>query len=336
MNHYLPPIHPTPHGATMSPTMNHYLPPIHPTPQPFQAQKRQPLPPAHNAVRKVVRAHNETPPPMDCASPFLPGRRTLTSRENMVLFPPGPNVWYKKANHVRRLPPIPMFGVVSSHVEMFDPELVSPTAMSLKPLSARRFSAEVVPPNLVQLQRCFMLHSGPDGLLGWKDFVSCLKDLGVKHEGLSEIIWKIFDSNFDGVVCSTEILKALQEMFIPPDRDRVFKACFKVYDVDGSGKLCMSELMTVAQGAKTSEQHGVTEAQRATLLHLFKHSKYINDDGILEFPEFCELMMNEPSLVKAMFSTVATQLARKHGFSFEPPEKKPRTPNPRPGSKSLS
>uniref|UniRef100_A0A7S4CRC9 EF-hand domain-containing protein n=1 Tax=Eutreptiella gymnastica TaxID=73025 RepID=A0A7S4CRC9_9EUGL len=79
----------------------------------------------------------------------------------------------------------------------------------------------------------------------------------------------------------------------------------------------MSELKASSGGKQTSTKNGTTDEQREVMVHLFKNSTYIDDDGALDFNEFCELMKNEPTLVKAMFCTIATILARKAGFTFD-------------------
>jgi serine/threonine-protein phosphatase 2B regulatory subunit len=226
-------------------------------------------------------------------------------------------VWYKKDGRVKRLPPIPMFGTISNRKEVFDPEIVSPTAMSLKPVPKPEASGEDCPANLVLLQRCFNDHAGKDGILQQPEFDECLRELGVKNDRLKDMLWASFDPDGNGLVDSRELINRLKEMFAGPEEEKMYKRCFKLYDLDGSGKISLSELQTVAKGSQTAEMKGITEHQRTTLIHLFKNSTYIDDDGILEFPEFCTLMRNEPTLVNAMFTAVATFWAKKMGFTFD-------------------
>ena len=153
-----------PHKLSLAPCdlMGHYLPQL-------LTQPCQGIPKVHGSSKTVIRVHSETLLPTDPSSPFLlKTRKRLFSLENLVLFPPGPYTsLQKKDSAVRQLPPIPMFGM-SGKGEVFNPEIVSPTSMSLRPVSPPKTEALdpcAERPNLSLLHRCFRKHAGKDGVL---------------------------------------------------------------------------------------------------------------------------------------------------------------------------
>ena len=261
--------------------------------------------------------------------PFVPLRNTIDSRENARLFGPGPTneglqPFAPKRQPRGRLKPIqlPHFPDPHGNLEELDSDFMGSTLIHLAPEDDDRRMKQV--DNLRSIREHFLQYTGTTGVLDAGEFRQACKEVGISNGALIDALFAEFDDDGSGYIDSDEICGSLRKLLDGEERDVIFKQCFNIYDIDGSGEISLTELQAT-RGARTEAKLGITENQRDTLIWMFKHSKYLDSNGSIDFEEFTALLMYEPRLMKAMFSTIMTFFARKKGINLEEPISKGRS-----------
>ena len=261
-------------------------------------------------------------------SPFIPERRSIASRENAILFPPGLYVKQSSTGHtfqkkrssfkyrVASLPLQTSFPNLSH--PGIDIEAISPRQINLQTAEEAEKRAKGDP--LRDIRQHFMNHCPPNTeTLDRLAFQKACRTLFISSVELMDKLFDEFDDDGSGFVTADEVCENLRD-FIGRDpalQLKLFGTIYKLWDNDGSGEITMQELQN-ARGSRTSVKFGISDYQRATLIKMFRFSRYIDRSGSMSKDEFALLMQREPELVKAMFSTIAALWGAEHGIDLDP------------------
>lgn len=90
------------------------------------------------------------------------------------------------------------------------------------------------------------------------------------------------DSDYSGYIDYTEFLTAATDWGMTLSKERLYKA-FKIYDIDGSGKISLEELKQTMGGNDRNSSYFVQMLKEAD----------INCDGEIDFQEFTQVMLKE-------------------------------------------
>mmetsp|Transcript_114638 Transcript_114638/g.199373 ORF Transcript_114638/g.199373 Transcript_114638/m.199373 type:complete len:344 (-) Transcript_114638:173-1204(-) len=258
-------------------------------------------------VIKAREAHSDAPP----FAPWVPPRKTISSRENAILFPPGPV--FKKNNFRAQLAPLRLHNFLDSDhmMEELSDDFMSPLTITLKAVQEERVD------NLRLIREHFLSFADKNQELDTTAFSKACQAIGIKNAELIDYLFNEFDEDGGGNLDADEVCEALRRFLDGPDKEKIWRQCFKLYDDDGSGEITYLELQ-LTRGGRTDATLGITQDQKDVMMHLFKTSKYLDANGSIDLDEFGLLMQYEPTLVKAMFSTIAAQLAKKLGINLDP------------------
>lgn len=171
--------------------------------------------------------------------------------------------------------------------------------------------------NLSAIKEHFAKFVNPRGSLDFNRFFKACQGLSITNKKLIIQLFRDFDDDASTAIEPDEICRSLQRFLDGEDRNQVYRACFDVYDADSSGTITFSELR-MTRGNLTDAMLGITQEQRDCLIGLFKTSPHITNRSAMDFSTFMKLMLNEPQLMKVMFSTLMALYAKKMGISLDP------------------
>lgn len=158
----------------------------------------------------------------------------------------------------------------------------------LKKVALTAVAQQLPDESIEPLQRLFKsLDKDGNGTLSPQEVQEGLTQHGLDIPPALEDILKSIDCNGSGELDYTEFLAATIDKKLYQRQD-VCWAAFRIFDLDGDGKITREELQKVLNGGNVQQALGAGQIEK-----LIKEAD-INKDGVVDFEEFCK-MMEQPA-----------------------------------------
>jgi serine/threonine-protein phosphatase 2B regulatory subunit len=155
----------------------------------------------------------------------------------------------------------------------------------------------------------FMLVSSidhKDGLIDNSEFGTCM---GLERSTyLQQQIFNVFDKDGDGRINFTEFLQALSVLSHKAPKEDKLSFSFRMYDRDGDRKIGKVELSEMLKTAIQSLPHKFTDEQVAQLIETTFKEADLNNDGYINFDEYCKMSIQHPQMLSQMTINVSESI----------------------------
>eukprot|EP00928_Gymnodinium_smaydae_P078731 TRINITY_DN62820_c0_g1_i1.p1 TRINITY_DN62820_c0_g1~~TRINITY_DN62820_c0_g1_i1.p1 ORF type:complete len:546 (-),score=139.23 TRINITY_DN62820_c0_g1_i1:226-1863(-) len=147
-----------------------------------------------------------------------------------------------------------------------------------------------------------------DGLLTLEELRQGLQDGGFTElpEGAEEQIMEAVDANQSGLIDYTEFIAAGMDRGLHLTEDACY-AAFRVFDIDGDGRITKDELRTLFSGGAEGEcTPGTSQALADQVAETLRDAD-TDGDGTVSFDEFLSLLRRSTSNLNALSPSTAAQ-----------------------------
>jgi len=136
-----------------------------------------------------------------------------------------------------------------------------------------------------------------DGVIDLGEFC-CAIGMDGSNE-LSRQIFRVFDTNGDGVLNFREYLNGLSVLGLGSLDEKV-KLAFRIYDIDGDGQISREELAQLVEASL--QGHGSTRrvVNSASLIDETFRQADVNHNGFIDFSEFRQLAVRQPAMLASL------------------------------------
>lgn len=159
----------------------------------------------------------------------------------------------------------------------------------LKKVALTALAQQLPDEKIDSLQKTFRaLDQNGDGTLSVEEVREAIVQEGLKPPKALEDILQAIDCNGSGSLDYTEFLAAMLDQKVYMQRD-VCWAAFRIFDLDGDGKITREELAKVLNGDSVQELFGARKIEKM----IEEVDK--DGDGAVDFEEFCAMMSSKAS-----------------------------------------
>lgn len=157
----------------------------------------------------------------------------------------------------------------------------------LKKVALTALAQQLPDEKIESLQKTFRaLDQNGDGMLSVEEIREAIVQQGLKPPKALEDILQAIDCNGSGSLDYTEFLAAMLDQKVYMQRD-VCWAAFRIFDLDGDGKITREELGKVLNGDSVQELFGTRKIEKM----IEEVDK--DGDGAVDFEEFCAMMSSK-------------------------------------------
>ena len=125
---------------------------------------------------------------------------------------------------------------------------------------------------------------------------------------LQQQIFNVFDKDGDGRINFTEFLQALSVLSHKAPKEDKLSFSFPMYDRDGDRKIGKVELSEMLKTAIQSLPHKFTDEQVAQLIETTFKEADLNNDGYINFDEYCKMSIQHPQMLSQMTINVSESI----------------------------
>ncbi|KAJ3435581.1 neuronal calcium sensor family [Anaeramoeba flamelloides] len=154
---------------------------------------------------------------------------------------------------------------------------------------------------LLKIYKKFIAEN-PNGMIKKQDFGKLTKQLGLRDEFFSELLFNNFDDDKNGYIDFSELCTVMN-IIMKGSTDDKLEFIFKVYDLDGNGFLEKEELYQIVESiykiASNSKFFDTKEEMLNYVDQCFEEADQDND-GKLSFDEFKTRAKNDPKFLTSL------------------------------------
>jgi len=124
--------------------------------------------------------------------------------------------------------------------------------------------------------------------------------LGIKESLFVDRMFQLFDGNTDGFINFAEYLTGLSVLSNRGTIDEKIKFSFRIYDMDGDGKISDAELSKMLQTTLAENDVKLTPEQAAAIVKSTFLEADTNRDGYIDMTEYRKMVEKHPMILSNM------------------------------------